>query len=175
MKKSKTPTFLLDLPFVLQDPKEGNAGWLVWGKERFVALIDWHDPVVHHGMAHRIKFVRLLRRKASSDRAEGAAAIEDVHQRARAGEALPQSMGMPRAGARLPTSLLSDQQELVYRHGRVEALARSSEPLAFQTGESQYIILTSKALMKENGKRYERPIRATTAYTGSYPKNYRVR
>ena len=46
------------------------------------------------------------------------------------GEALPQSMGMPRAGARLPKSLLSDRQELVYRYGRVEALARSSEPPA---------------------------------------------
>ncbi len=58
--------------FVLQDPKEGNAGWLVWGKGRFAALIDWNDPVVKHGLAHRIKFVRLLRRKASSERAEGA-------------------------------------------------------------------------------------------------------
>jgi hypothetical protein len=60
------------LRFVLQDPKEGNAGWLVWGKERFAALIDWNDPVVRHGLSQRIKFTRLLRRKASSPRAAGA-------------------------------------------------------------------------------------------------------
>ena len=40
------------------------------------------------------------------------AAIEDVKQRANAGEALPQSMGIPRARARLPRSLASDYQEL---------------------------------------------------------------
>jgi hypothetical protein len=28
------------LHFVLQDPKEGNGGWLVWGKERFAAKIE---------------------------------------------------------------------------------------------------------------------------------------
>jgi hypothetical protein len=58
------------------------------------------------------------------------AAIEDVHQRARAGQVLPQSMGVPRAGARLPRSLASDHQELRYRHDRVEAVARWQEPSA---------------------------------------------
>jgi hypothetical protein len=52
------------------------------------------------------------------------AAMEDVIQRANAGEALPQSMGMPRAGARLPKSLGSDHQELRDRRDRGEAVAR---------------------------------------------------
>ena len=59
------------LRFVLQSPEEGNQGWLVWGKDRLPAIIDWHDPVVRHGLDHRIKYARLIRRKASSPRAEG--------------------------------------------------------------------------------------------------------
>ena len=51
------------------------------------------------------------------------AAIEDVCERATAGEALPQSFGIPGAGARLPRSHVSDHQELRYRHDRVEAVA----------------------------------------------------
>jgi hypothetical protein len=43
----------------------------VWGKQRLAALIDWNDPVVRHGLSHRIKFTRLLRRKAFSPRAAG--------------------------------------------------------------------------------------------------------
>ncbi len=43
------------------------------------------------------------------------AAIEDVQERAKAGEALPQSMGVPRAGARLPRSLVKSHQELCTR------------------------------------------------------------
>src|SRR5260370_6347198 len=27
--------------FVLQPPEEGNQGWLIWGKDRLEALIDW--------------------------------------------------------------------------------------------------------------------------------------
>lgn len=58
--------------FVLQDPKEGNQGWLVWGDDHIPALIDWNDPVVHHGLGHKIKYARLVRRTASSPRAQGA-------------------------------------------------------------------------------------------------------
>jgi hypothetical protein len=65
--------------------------------------------------------------------------MEDVYQRASAGEALPQSFGMPRAGARLPRSLASDQQELRSRRGRGEAMARWQEPPALEPGESQNI------------------------------------
>jgi len=60
------------LRFVLQPPEEGNRGWLVWGKDRIPALIDWNDPVVKYGLDHRIKCSRLVRRKASSPKAQGA-------------------------------------------------------------------------------------------------------
>jgi hypothetical protein len=60
------------LRFVLQPPQEGNQGWLVWGQDRIPAIIDWHDPVVKHGLSYRIKYARLLRRKASSPKAQGA-------------------------------------------------------------------------------------------------------
>jgi hypothetical protein len=60
------------LRFVLQDPKEGNGGWLVWRDDRLPAIIDWDDVVVSHGLGHRIKYTRLVRRKASSSNAQGA-------------------------------------------------------------------------------------------------------
>ncbi len=60
------------LRFVLQPPEEGNQGWLVWGKDRIPALIDWNDPVVKYGLDHRVKYTRLVRRKASSPKAQGA-------------------------------------------------------------------------------------------------------
>lgn len=60
------------LRFVLQDPAEGNQGVLIWRNDRPVALIDWQDPVVTHGLAHRIKYVRLVQRKASGANAQGA-------------------------------------------------------------------------------------------------------
>jgi hypothetical protein len=58
--------------FLLQAPADGNAGWLLWGEDNIPALIDWRDPVVIHGLGHPIKYVRLLRRKASGPRAKGA-------------------------------------------------------------------------------------------------------
>jgi hypothetical protein len=58
--------------FVLQDPKEENQGWLVWGNDHIPARIDWNDPVVHHGLGHKIKYARLVRRAASSPRAKAA-------------------------------------------------------------------------------------------------------
>ena len=60
------------LRFVLQRPEEGNDGFLVWGRDCIPALIDWNDPVVKHGLDHRIKYARLIRRKASSPQAQGA-------------------------------------------------------------------------------------------------------
>jgi hypothetical protein len=36
------------------------------------AMINWADPVVKHGLAHQIKYARLIRRRASSQRAAGA-------------------------------------------------------------------------------------------------------
>ena len=58
--------------FVVHQPKDGNQGWLVWGQERLAALLDWHDPVLQHGLKQRVKYARLLRRRASSPRAQGA-------------------------------------------------------------------------------------------------------
>src|SRR5215470_4543569 len=60
------------LRFVLQQPEEGNAGYLLWQDDQLLALIDWKDPVVTYGLAHRIKYARLIVRPASSTRAQGA-------------------------------------------------------------------------------------------------------
>src|SRR5690348_13326247 len=43
------------LRFVLQPPEEGNAGYLLWQDDQLEALIDWEDPVVTYGLAHRVK------------------------------------------------------------------------------------------------------------------------
>ena len=60
------------LRFILQPPEEGNAGYLLWQDDQLPALIDWKDPVVTYGLAHRVKYARLIQRQASSSRAEGA-------------------------------------------------------------------------------------------------------
>jgi hypothetical protein len=60
------------LRFVPQTPEEGNAGWLIWQQDRIPALIDWDDPVMKHGLDQRIKYARLIRRRASSPRVQGA-------------------------------------------------------------------------------------------------------
>ena len=60
------------LRFVLQRPEEGNIGYLVWQGDHLEALIDWRDPVVKHGLDHRVKYARLIQRPASSARAQGA-------------------------------------------------------------------------------------------------------
>lgn len=58
--------------FVLQPGEKGNQGFLLWGADQIPARLDWNDPVVAHGLRQRIKYVRLIRRKASSPRAKGA-------------------------------------------------------------------------------------------------------
>jgi hypothetical protein len=59
--------------FVLQTQDEGRRqGFLLWHDDRLAALIDADDPVVAHGLAHEIKYTRLVRRRASSPRAQGA-------------------------------------------------------------------------------------------------------
>ncbi len=60
------------LRFVLERPEEGRAGYLLWQQDRLPALIEWNDPVVKHGLDHRIKYVRLIRRRACSPAAQGA-------------------------------------------------------------------------------------------------------
>src|SRR5260221_9397092 len=59
--------------FVLQTKDQGRPhGLLLWHNDQLAALINWDDPVVAHGLAHEIKYARLLRRRASSPRAVGA-------------------------------------------------------------------------------------------------------
>ncbi len=59
--------------FVLQPGAAGRPqGYLLWHDDHIPALIDWDDPVVAHGLAHEIKYARLVRRHASSPRAQGA-------------------------------------------------------------------------------------------------------
>ena len=61
------------LRFVLETQDEGRRkGYLLWHNDQLKALIDWDDPVVTHGLSQRIKYARLLRRRASSPRAQGA-------------------------------------------------------------------------------------------------------
>ena len=65
------------LRFLLQSAALGEAMStqsvaLVWGDLRIEALIDWLDPIVRHGLNSRIKYVRLVRRKTSSNKAQGA-------------------------------------------------------------------------------------------------------
>ncbi|EFH89490.1 zinc ribbon domain-containing protein [Ktedonobacter racemifer] len=57
--------------FVL-DPNAGDGGFLIWNEQVIPALIDWRDPVIQHGLRHTIKYVRLVRRRASSPQAHGA-------------------------------------------------------------------------------------------------------
>ena len=56
------------------------------------------------------------------------AAGEATIQRANAGQVLPQSMGIPRAGARLLKSLVGVQQEPGLPRGNQEKLTRLQEP-----------------------------------------------
>ncbi len=61
------------LRFVLQPQDQGRPhGLLLWQDDQLRALIDWDDPVVAHGLAHPVKYARLVRRRASSPRAQGA-------------------------------------------------------------------------------------------------------
>ena len=60
------------LCFVLQRPEAGQQGFLIYQHDHLPALIDWHDPVVKHGLDHRVKYARLVQRKASSPQARGA-------------------------------------------------------------------------------------------------------
>ena len=60
------------LRFVLEPPEAGHSGYLIWHDDRLPALIEWDDPMVAHSLAHPVKYARLVRRPASSPRAQGA-------------------------------------------------------------------------------------------------------
>jgi hypothetical protein len=56
----------------LLEPNAGDGGFLLWNEQVIPAIINWRDLVVQHGLRHPIKYVRLIRRKASSPQAQGA-------------------------------------------------------------------------------------------------------
>jgi hypothetical protein len=59
--------------FVLEPGADGRPqGYLLWHDDRLAARIDWDDPVISHGLAHPIKYARLVRRMASGPRAKAA-------------------------------------------------------------------------------------------------------
>jgi transposase len=60
------------LRFVLRKSEAGYQGVLIWKQDQIRALVDGKDPVVTYGLAHRIKYARLLRRPVSSPTAQGA-------------------------------------------------------------------------------------------------------
>jgi hypothetical protein len=60
------------LRFVLQKPEAGQQAFLIWQQDQLPALVNWNDPVVKHGLDHRVKYARLVQRKASSPQAQGA-------------------------------------------------------------------------------------------------------
>jgi hypothetical protein len=70
------------------------------------------------------------------------AAHERVQERANEGQVVPRSMGISRAGARLPTSPSEATPELLFlsRRGKVEAWKRRPEPSVLEPGESSVAI-----------------------------------
>ncbi len=77
------------LRFVLQKPEEGHRGFLIWKDDQLEAVIDWEDEVVAHGLRQRIKYARLVQRRASSERAAGADARGDRYVMQLALEGVP--------------------------------------------------------------------------------------
>ena len=87
------------LRFVL-DPNAGDGGFLLWNEQVIPALIDWLDPVVQHGLRHKIKYGRLIR-----------LAVSGADLRARAGvawRAPGRARGQGRAGTLIVTVLTLD-------------------------------------------------------------------
>ena len=110
----------------------------------------WHDCPCGVGPVQRDLYSAWLaahlnhqtRSPLSPRRREGAelrllAAIEVLPQRAKEGRSFPRSVGIPRAGARLPESLATNQLGLIYRHGRLRALESEREPPVLWPGEPQ--------------------------------------
>ena len=46
--------------FVL-DPTAFDGGFLIWNEQVIAAIINWLDPVIQHGLRHKITYVRLVR------------------------------------------------------------------------------------------------------------------
>ena len=67
---SRTSATIPGCALCCRSQKKGNSGFLIWHDDQLPALIDWEDPVVKHGLAHRIKYARLVQRTASSPHAQ---------------------------------------------------------------------------------------------------------
>ncbi len=74
------------------------------------------------------------------------AAHERVQERAKEGQVMPRSMGIPRAGARLPQSPGEATQERLFlsRRGKVETWKHRSEPPGLEPGESPETVVRVK-------------------------------
>jgi hypothetical protein len=117
--------------FVLQTPEEGSQGYLLWGEDQIPALLDWDDPVVAHGLKQRIKYVRLVRRKASSPRAEGGGCqrVPLLCPVGARGQSLSQTQESPRSGHDWFGSWPLDTRGFSpARRGAVAATGRRSAP-----------------------------------------------
>jgi len=55
------------LRFVLETPEAGHSGYLIWHDDQLPALIDWDDRVIAHGLAHPVKYARLVRRAGNPE------------------------------------------------------------------------------------------------------------
>jgi hypothetical protein len=106
------------LRFHLQAGAEVNQGWLSWNGKQIPALIDWQDEVVHHALLQRVKYVRLLRQRASSPQAQGADCRGFLLR-----------FGIPGVGACRPERLADPQQEPAASSEESEALLVAQEPL----------------------------------------------
>jgi hypothetical protein len=128
--KKKTPTFLLELPLAFE------AGQATRLRGHLEAGRQFYNAVLSEGH-------RRLRQMRADPAWQAARAIPRTHPQERRaafkeGQVLPQSMGIPRAGARLPQSRSEATQELLFlsRRGNVEAWKHRSEPPVLEPGES---------------------------------------
>ena len=116
------------LRFVLQPSQEGNLGWLLWGTDRIPALIDWGDPVVTYGLSHRIKYARLLRRRASGPKAQGADAQGERYYVQLALEGTPYQKPKNRPGSEvIGLDLGPSTLAVVPQHGKARLLLLCEE------------------------------------------------
>jgi hypothetical protein len=90
-------SYLAEIDYPMLWRYAGNE-WLVWQHDHLPALIDWNDPVLKHGLQQRIKFVRLVRRRASSPRAQGADCEGDRYFAQLVVEGLPYAKPKHRVG-----------------------------------------------------------------------------
>ncbi len=128
--RKRTPTFLLELPLQID---EGQAAHGTQRDLYSAFLAAYLDPAIP--IPSCAQYVVPW----EGTEARLRAAHERVQERAKAGQVLPQSFGIPRAGVRLPESLREPPPEpvLLLRGGRLEAWQERSEPRCFSQGSFQ--------------------------------------